>query len=211
VVFSHFHGDHVPLLNANPYQLSVREFLSSFSQLCCWSKSNADLSFAMSTRFEDLANLCGTQMQTAENQSEGPLAFSPAVSHGAPESGLGTLMMTRIETDKEIFVHASDIQLLDDETVDRVVNWRPDIVLAAGPPSYLTRLDDVMRKIAWNNAVRLAQNIETVILDHHLMRTEKGSAWLDRLSATVGKKVCCAADYMEQPRRLLEAKRENYI
>ena len=30
VVFSHFHGDHVPLLDANPYQLSIRSLPSRF-------------------------------------------------------------------------------------------------------------------------------------------------------------------------------------
>jgi len=97
--------------------------------------------------------------------------------------------------------------LLDDTTVDRIIDWRPDIVLAAGPPLYLDRLSKGKRERAWENAVRLAQNIEVVILDHHLMRSEEGAVWLDELSATVGRKVYCAADFMGRPRRLLEAER----
>jgi hypothetical protein len=46
-----------------------------------------------------------------------------------------------------------------------------------------------------------------VILDHHLMRSVEGEVWLDKLSATVDKKVYCAADFMDRPRQLLEAKR----
>jgi hypothetical protein len=46
-----------------------------------------------------------------------------------------------------------------------------------------------------------------VILDHHLMRSEEGAVWLDKLSTGTGKQVYCAADYMGQPRRLLEAER----
>lgn len=57
-------------------------------------------------------------------------------------------MMTRIETGREIFVHASDIQLLDDATVDQVFDWQPDIILAAGPPLYLHRLSNTARKKA---------------------------------------------------------------
>jgi hypothetical protein len=68
-------------------------------------------------------------------------------------------------------------------------------------------LDNGERKRAWENAVRLALNIETLILDHHLMRSRNGAAWLDKLSSTVGRQVYCAADYMEKPRRLLEADR----
>lgn len=204
VVFSHVHGDHVPLAEANPYQLSVQVLPSHFCDLRCWSKSADDLSADMSKRFHDLADLSKINMQVAEGRSEGPLSFSQAVPHGASDS---TVMMTRVEMDSQVFVHASDIQLLDDLTVDRLMDWRPDIVLAAGPPLYLDQLSKAERERAWNNAVRLAHNIEVVILDHHLMRSMKGTVWLDELSMTVGRKVYCAADFMGRPRQLLEAKR----
>lgn len=207
VIFSHFHGDHVPLVDANPYQLSVNELPPCFSQLRCWSKSDDDLSAEMRHRFHDLANLLGTNMQLAEGRSEGPLSFSRAVPHGAPDSNLGTVMMTRIEMDDHVFVHASDIQLLDDATVERVIDWRPDIMLAAGPPFYLHRLSKADQERAWINALRLVQNIGVVILDHHLMRSQEGALWLDKLSAEAGKRVYCAADFMDRPRKLLEAKR----
>ena len=207
VVFSHFHGDHVPLLDANPYQLSIRSLPSRFHALHCWSKSGDGLSSKMSKRFRDLSNLLGLNLHIAEGCSEGPLSFSQAVPHGVMNSKTGSLMMTRIEMDNRVFVHASDIQLLDDSTVDRVIDWLPDIVLAAGPPLYLDRLSKIERECAWHNALRLASNVEVVILDHHLMRSVEGEVWLDELSAAVGKKVYCAADFMGRPRQLLEAKR----
>jgi hypothetical protein len=207
VVFSHFHGDHVPLVDANPYQLSVRRLPPCFRELRGWSKSDEDLSGDMLKRFHDLAELLGENMQIAEGRSEGPLAFSRAVPHGAPNSHRGTLMMTRVEMGGRVFLHASDIQLLDDATVEEVINWQVDIVLAAGPPLYLERLSRVERERAWNNAVRLAQNVDVTILDHHLMRSEAGARWLEALSAKVGRTVYCAADFMGRPRALLEAKR----
>jgi predicted metallo-beta-lactamase superfamily hydrolase len=207
VVFSHFHGDHIPLRGANPYQLAIEALPSCFRELHCWSKSDDGLSSDMSKRFQDLAGLMGANLQIAEGRSAGPLSFSRAVPHGAVTSSMGTLMMTRIETDGRVFVHASDIQLLDDDTVDRILDWRPDIMLAAGPPLYLDRLNRTERERARNNAVRLVQGIDVVILDHHLMRSKEGAVWLDELSAAVGKKVYCAADYMGRPRRLLEAER----
>jgi predicted metallo-beta-lactamase superfamily hydrolase len=70
VIFSHFHGDHVPLLNANPYQLSVNELPSCFFQLRCWSKSDDDLSAEMRQRFHNLANLLGTNMQLAKDRTK---------------------------------------------------------------------------------------------------------------------------------------------
>lgn len=207
VVFSHFHGDHVPLVDANPYQLSVRDLPPCFHELRCWSKSDDGLSGKMSRRFHDLGDLLGTNMQVAEGRSEGPLSFSRAVPHGAPDRPMGTVMMTRIEMANRVFLHASDIQLLDDATVEQIINWQIDIVLASGPPLYLDRLSKADQERAWNNAASLAQNIGVVILDHHLMRSEEGILWLDQLSAEVGRKVYCAADFMGRPRQLLEAKR----
>ena len=206
VVFSHFHGDHVPLADANPYQLSTEALPSRFGELRCWAKSDADLSTVMSKRFHDLAELSGENIQIAEGRSEGPMSFSRAVPHGARDNR-GTLMMTRIEMGDRVFVHASDIQLLDDSTVSKVISWQPDIVLAAGPPLYLDRLNDTEIERAWNNAVRLAENIDVVILEHHLMRSKEGAIWLDKLADTVGRKVYCAADFMGRPRQFLEAER----
>jgi hypothetical protein len=210
VVFSHYHGDHVPLKDANPYQLSIAMLPVAFGALRCWSKSGDDLTGEVRKRFEDLAELLGDNLQVAEGRSEGRLSFSHAVPHGAPDSEMGSVMMTRVEMEDAVFVHASDIQLLDDPTIDQVIGWRPDIILAAGPPLYLDRLSKAARETAWRNAVRLAQHIEVVILDHHLMRSREGAEWLDALSKSVGKQVYCAADYMRQPRRLLEAERERW-
>lgn len=207
VVFSHFHGDHVPLLDANPYQLSIQSLPLRFQNLRCWSKSDNDLSTTMKRRFNDLSNLLGDNLHPAEGCTEGPLSFSKAVPHGAPDSRMGNLMMTRVVDRGQVFVHASDIQLLDESTIDLIINWQPNIVLVAGPPLYLDQLNKVNRKHAWCNAVLLAQHIDVVIIDHHLMRSEEGLVWLDELSATVSKKVYCAADFMGRPRQLLEAER----
>jgi predicted metallo-beta-lactamase superfamily hydrolase len=113
VVFSHFHGDHVPLVDANPYQLSVHMLPPCFCELHGWSKSGDGLSPGMSKRFLDLVGLMGANLQVAEGRSEGLLSFSRPVPHGAADSNSGTVMMTRIEMDRRVFVHASDIQLLD--------------------------------------------------------------------------------------------------
>ena len=146
-------------------------------------------------------------MKLAEGKMSGPISFSDPVPHGTPGSEMGTVMMTRIEMEDQVFVHASDIQLLDDNTVDLVIGWRPDIVLAAGPPLYLNRLDKDLVDCAWKNARRLAKSTKVLILDHHLMRGKEGVVWLDTLSKIVGRRIYCAADYMKQPRKLFEAER----
>ena len=207
VVFSHFHGDHVPLRQANPYQLAIRHLPVNFQNICCWSKSMDSLGEKMKHRAQDLRELLGPNFHVAEGLSDGPMTFSKAMPHGAKGSKLGTVMMTRINLGDKVFLHTSDIQLLDSDTVDFIIAWQADIVLAAGPPLYIETLPDELRTVAWNNGLRLAHNVDILILDHHLMRDQQGLKWLDDLSAEAGKQVYCAADFMGRKRLLFEAGR----
>lgn len=207
VVFSHYHGDHIPLKDANEYQLAMSQLPVNFKNLCCLSKSIDDCSETMKQRALDLKHIMGTNFHMVEGQSDGPMSFSEAMPHGVQGSKQGTVMMTRINVGDTVFVHASDIQLLDEQTIDYVLSWQPDVVLASGPPLYLGRLTEEQQTVAWGNALRLAQNVETVILDHHLMRDYQGLIWLKDLSHNVGRKVYCAADFMGRKPQLLEAER----
>lgn len=207
VVFSHFHGDHIPLRDANPYQLAISQLPLHFQNICCWSKSIGDSSDKMKQRSQDLKEILGDNFHMAEGLSDGPMCFSRAMPHGIQGSRQGTVMMTRINVGDKVFVHASDIQLLDAEPIDNILAWQPDIVLASGPPLYLERLTEKLQTVARKNALRLADSVDTLILDHHLMRDDHGLAWLKDISREVGRKVCCAAEFMGRKPQLLEAER----
>ncbi len=207
VVISHFHGDHIPLPDANPYQLNARQVAPFCRTVRFWTKGSEGLAPNMELRRETLCEVLDRDLPNAETQSEGCLAFSLPVPHGERHGGHGMVMMTRIEDEGAVFVHASDIQLLDNEAVSLILNWEPNIVLAGGPPLYLSVLSPKQRQEAWRNAQRLARHVDTLILDHHLLRCEEGLSWLDRLSSETDHRVICAADFMERPRCLLEAQR----
>jgi predicted metallo-beta-lactamase superfamily hydrolase len=208
IVISHFHGDHVPLTNANPFQLSAQKVSRYFRKPKLWCKCSDNLSLAMAKRYSDLSQVLGRQLTCSEGQTDGLLSFSQSLPHGEPNNRLGTVMMTRVEEKKEVFVHASDIQLLDDDPITQILDWKPDIVLASGPPLYLRHLSLKKRKRAWDNARRLGQQVPTLILDHHLLRDEEGYRFLRNLSSSVGHKIFCAADYMGRRRQPLEAWRK---
>lgn len=211
VVFSHYHGDHVPLPDPNPYQLGAQQAAPYCRTVRMWAKGDDGLSENMIHRKGKLSEILDRDLPNAENQIDGWMAFSPAVPHGQPGDRQGKVMMTRIEDKETVFVHASDIQLLNSEAISIILDWKPDIALVGGPPLYLPRvMDQVLRTAAWEGAVRLASSLKTLILDHHLLRSEEGITWLERLSADFPARVCCAADYMDQSRLLLEAKRSRY-
>ncbi len=208
VVISHFHGDHIPLLDANPFQLRLSDVASDLQRAGLWAKGPQKLSNHMLQRRTDLAEAIQRDLPSAENAQNGALTFSAAVPHGTPKTHLGSVMMTRIEDAGTVFVHASDIQLLNAESVSQILDWAPDIVLAGGPPFYLQRLSQTQRRRAWHLALELALGVNTLILDHHILRSREGLGWLERLEERTGHRVICAADFMQRPRCLLEADRQ---
>ncbi len=209
VVFSHYHGDHIPLVNANPYQLPASKVYRHFQKTRLWCKDLNDLSPAMAKRSFDFSQVLGRRFTGSEGQTDGLLCFSKSMPHGEAGSPMGTVMMTRVEDTEGVFVHASDIQLLDKAPIEQILDWKPDVVLASGPPLYLRHLSLEKRKRACEYALLLARHVTTLILDHHMLRSEEGYRFLDELSASAGHKIFCAADYMGRRRLPLEAWRRH--
>ena len=207
IVLSHYHGDHIPLVDPNPYQLSAQKVATLFKNTRLWAKGIQDISENQVQRAKSLSQSLGRTFPKAEGTYDGPLAFSVAVPHGERDSRSGSVMMTRIEDDGKVFVHASDIQMLNDEAIKQILSWQPNIVLASGPPVYLPGLTAKQLNDALHRTLYLAEEVDTLILDHHLMRSKKGEQWLDHTSSLVKYKIICAADFMGFPRNLLEAER----
>jgi predicted metallo-beta-lactamase superfamily hydrolase len=207
IVISHYHGDHIPLVDANPYQLSVERVTKLCKHSRFWTKGTRDISYNQAHRAKALAKSLGRILPNAEGMNGGPLTFSFPVPHGERDSRGGSVMMTRVEEDGEVFVHASDIQMLNDEAIKQIIAWHPNIVLASGPPIYLPSLTLQEQEDALRRTLRLAKKVDTLILDHHLMRSKKGERWLDHVSSLTGRNVVCAADFMGLRRNLLEAER----
>lgn len=207
IVISHFHGDHIPLVDANPYQLDAKKAAPYFVKPRLWCKGNNEMSTLMRKRRNKLSDLFDRSLPKAEGKTDGLFKFSKPVFHGEPKSGMGTVMMTRIE-DEKVFVHASDIQLLNFNAVSQIISWKPHIVLVSGPPLYLKNISKKKRDESWNNAVRLSRQVETLIIDHHLLRNNEGYAFLKKIGLESGRNIICAADFMKKRPLLLEANRK---
>ncbi len=212
IVFSHYHGDHVPLPDANPFQLDAYQVSPYFKKPKLWCKSPENISYNMLIRRNELMKILQRGFPNSEGMTEGILRFSLPVCHGRMKKN--HVMMTRIEEGKIVFVHASDIQLLNEDAISMILKWNPTIVLASGPPFYLKQYQtkEIYDK-AWKNAVKLAmvKNLSTLILDHHLCRNKEGLKFIYDLSKKTGKRIICAAQFMNKKPILLEAyRRELY-
>lgn len=197
------------MVDANPYQLDLKKLIGLNPNVRIWTKTLSHLSSPEKRRAESLSFILNKDLVEAEGKKDRVIAFSNQVPHGDNGNSFLTVMMTKIEEDC-VFIHASDIQLLNNAAVLKILKWRPDIVFVDGPPLYLSkRLSKKQIEKAWCNAKELSQKIDVLIIDHHLMRSFEGEKWIGCLSTMTGKKVICGADFMGKPRMLLEAKRRN--
>jgi len=209
VVISHFHGDHCPLYNPNPYQLGIEAVKGLLSNCRVWTKGVDDCRFIHQRRWEALAVATGKDLPSAEGKREGFLEFSFPVPHGQKGKNENAVMMSRVEEQGEVFVHASDIQLLDEQTIQQILDWRPNIVLVSGPPLYrFSSSSKTQRDKAWKNAMELAKGVDTLIIDHHLLRSEQGAQWLSELDRFTKNRVLSAAAFMRREPVFLEAWRK---
>lgn len=207
IIISHFHGDHVPLVDANPYQLSVKKLIGLNKKVNIWIKNSVNFSTLEKQRAMSLAKVLKVRFIPAENKKIGKITFSKAVPHGSLNEQTETVMMTRIKGGNKVFVHASDIQLLNKKAISKILSWKPSIALVGGPPLYLGLSKD-KKKQAWENGKILSQNIGVLILDHHLLRSKEGLAWLKGLDSKTKNRVLSASDFMGRMPLLLEAWRK---
>ncbi|RXA14702.1 hypothetical protein EQO05_15140 [Methanosarcina sp. MSH10X1] len=207
IVISHFHGDHMPMRAEDPYQLPMAA-LPSRDGINFWCKGPEKISGLSSKRRHELSDFLGFPLPASEGRKSGSMEFSSPVPHGAREKGFGTVMMTRIREGDEVFVHSSDIQLLNREAVLKILAWEPTIVFASGPPLYLSYRVPEAGKEASENALLLSRHADTLILDHHLLRSFEGYDWLKELAEKAASRVLCGAEFMGKAPELLEAQRK---
>jgi uncharacterized protein len=208
IVFSHLHGDHVPLVQANPYQLNISSLNKLAPSTRVWLSSSEQLNNLEKSRFSELKVSLGQNYIFVNSVFRRDLCFSRLVFHGERDKNRNKVFMTRIEEDNFVFVHGSDIQLLDEEAVQIILAWKPDLLVVSGPPLYLTvKMNKRLIQSAFYNAQLLSKNIPTIIIDHHLLRDYQGLDWLKKINSKSNNKVLCAAGYMQKPLMMLEADR----
>jgi len=139
--------------------------------------------------------------------------FTNPVFHGEENTPMGWVLMTRVDFDGERVMHASDVQgPMLDKTLDLILSANPNLVYVGGPPLYLAdfRVDRQLIEKGIKNLTKLAAEIPTVIVDHHLLRDE---AWrgfskdVFKAAQKSGNRVVTAAEFLCQEDRLLESKR----
>ncbi len=141
------------------------------------------------------------------------LKFSQPVFHGESGSGLGWIVMLTVTYGEERITHASDVQgPMDEAAVQTIRSDGPEVLVLGGPPLYLSgslvKEEQIMR--ARMNLIRLGQEVPTVIVDHHLMRSPDWRAFIEpalQAAESNGNVIRSAAEHAQSPIRLLECRR----
>ncbi len=144
------------------------------------------------------------------------IKFSQPLPHGVEGTPLGYVLMVMVEEEGYRILHTSDVQgPMHDKSLELILEWSPNKIILCGPPTYF---EGYKVPIEWvrrglENMVKLLsiKSLETLIVDHHLLRDIDYMEKIDelvRLSKAVGVRVLSAAEYMGLEVSQLEARRK---
>ncbi|WP_220681316.1 hypothetical protein [Methanofollis formosanus] len=199
IVVTHFHGDHMPLADADadPSQIPLAAFTPPVE---CRIRvpGEGGQSGRSRARRRAFAQALGRALPAAGGTDDGVIACADPFAHGG---GSGPVMIVAVREGNECFVHASDTQLLSAEAVATVLAWRPTLVYTSGPPLYLSATTWEEADRARAHAARIASVARTLVIDHHILRGVGGLRWVEDAGGVP------AAAFMGVRPRLLEARR----
>jgi predicted metallo-beta-lactamase superfamily hydrolase len=206
IILTHLHGDHVPLFNANPFQLNLYSLGRTNAEIIVPNMTL--LTGRMRVRLEKIIEAYNGRITMIEGNTleKGPITVYGPYRHGLSKTGV---YIVKVDLGERI-VHLSDTELLNSEVVELVVKLRPDIIITDGPPIYKYLYDktltDTMLRKASINLERLSHVAETIIVDHHILRCDQGYKWLTEKAKKYGDtRILSAANYMHETPLLLEA------
>ena len=224
IVISHFHHDHfMPFFRNYAYFWSSPDDAEAlYSNKKIWCKDiRSRINYSQQGRgynFVRKARKVAQEVVYADGKAtklgNTLIRFSPAVPHGESGTKLGWVIMTAIRCGNFSMIHGSDIQgPIEKETAEWITAQRPDVLILAGPPTYL--VPDRVSSETLTNAAEvlgsLTEQIPMTIVDHHLLRDIDYHKWLGPIQQRASKKgnqLMTVAEVMGKPYNQLEANRE---
>jgi hypothetical protein len=133
--------------------------------------------------------------------------------HGEEDTQLGYVLAIHIKAQGESLLFAPDLQgPIAESSLKLLLSLRPDTLIIGGPPLYLEGFRIPKEAVA--RGIRhlevLASKIPLILLDHHLLRDERGLDVVARVRAVAdeaGNSVVTMAEYLGLQPQLLEARR----
>lgn len=224
VTISHYHNDHHtpnftdPVWLASSPEVSERTYRGKTVLVKDYRKKINTAQRRRGWMFKQAAEKWTEKLEAADGSNyhfgRTTIRFPAPVPHGEDESGLGWVLLAVVERSGEKFVFAPDVQgPIDAETVRLIRDEKPDMLIMGGPPTYLRgfKVRDEFFQTALQNMEKLASEIETLVIDHHVLRDEGWYDFLKPVRDTAerqGHQVLTAAELLKQECRPLEYRRK---
>jgi predicted metallo-beta-lactamase superfamily hydrolase len=107
------------------------------------------------------------------------IVFSEPLPHGPDGSLLGYVLACIVQHGDTKVVYAPDVQgPVCKKALDFILSSHANLAIVGGPPIYLERFGASNAALAQSSLVKIAQSIETLVVDHHLMRIPTWEEWL---------------------------------
>ncbi|MCX8208398.1 MAG: MBL fold metallo-hydrolase [Sulfolobales archaeon] len=207
IIVTHYHYDH----HDPGYRIPAERY-SSKTLLIKDPVENINISQRIrASKFLKMVRSAGARVQVADGRTfelgTTRIVFSNPVPHGS-SARLGYVVMARIEDGGDALSFSSDVEgPLEDYVVEFACGSRVSII--DGPPTYLVGRAYTPRevRIARENLAKLSKCVETLIVDHHLMRDLNYVKLFREISELSSRKPISAAEFLGLEPNLLEARR----
>ncbi|MCS7369286.1 MAG: hypothetical protein NDF57_06215 [archaeon GBS-70-058] len=144
------------------------------------------------------------------------ISFSKAVFHGT-NSKLGFVVEVSVRSGGEVFLYTSDVEGPSVEgQVEFILAEKPNILFVDGPMTYMLgyRYSNRSLKASIENIIRILslRCVETLVLDHHLLRDLRYRERISRVYEVAEEfncRVITAAEFSGRSIEMLEAHRKD--
>ncbi len=220
LTISHYHFDHYTTSLNQIYQWTNEKIAKELYEgkvVLAKDRSNKSLiNYSQKKRSYHLYKRKDCDIRSADSESfqfgQTTIRFSEPVWHGTEGTKLGWILMTTIEYDDEKILHASDVQgPMSEHALSLIEEEQPNILLVAGPPTYLKSVPQEDLELGITSLKKLASLIKVIVVDHHLLRDEKWKKHLKDVYKAAKKKsnqIYCVAEFTDRSPHLLEVQRK---
>jgi len=146
-------------------------------------------------------------------KGETEITFTEPLAHGEEGGQLGFIIGVEITSGDETVAFYPDVQgPVSEHSLNRIFAKKPSALIIGGPPLYLAgwQIDEKTIAQGLEHLRLIAEKIPLTLLDHHILRNEKGLEETHRLAEVAKKndnRLRTFAEYLGVENRLLEAKR----
>jgi predicted metallo-beta-lactamase superfamily hydrolase len=224
VTISHYHNDHHTPNYLDPVWLGCTPELSEQTyrgKIVLAKDFRKKINTAQRRRgwmFKQVAEKWAEKFETADGRifkfGKTTIRFPEPVPHGEDESGLGWVLLCVVEKGDERLVFAPDVQgPVQDDTVEIILDAKPTVLILGGPPTYLQgfRIGEEFFQTAIHNMERIVSQVETVVVDHHLLRDAGWHKFLEPVRESANRnnhQLLTAADLLKEEPYPLECRRK---